>query len=166
MKDPLFAIECWNYFCQTNPESDVKFKIIGPIIDADYGRGVLEQVAKSKRIVYVPFVAHRELLEQLASSYLTLNSSTSEGQSAAMLESMAAGVPVLARDIPGNNFILDGTNGFKFSTRDDFSRQLQTLLRDEFLRNKIAENAYSHVEKYHSVENEKQLYLNVFNKYI
>ena len=58
---------------------------------------------KSKNVEYISFVAQEKLFDLLQSSFITINSSKSEGQSAAVLESMSFGVPVLARNIPGNS---------------------------------------------------------------
>ena len=104
VKDPLFGIECWNHF-KGLTESEIKLKIIGPIIDEEYGSRVLEAIKQSNQIEHVNYMEHDELLNEIASAYLTLNTSISEGQSAAVLESMSSGVPVLARDIPGRNLV-------------------------------------------------------------
>ena len=113
------------------------------------------------------------MMDILSSSFLTLNSSESEvsltlyhkaaiigfqGQSAAVLESMSYGVPVLAHDIPGNSFIVDEKTGLKFSSEDEFATKLATLLQSEKRRDEIGMNAYFYIKENHSTDNEGDFY--------
>lgn len=67
--------------------------------------------------------------------------SLTEGQSLAILEAMAAGVCVLASDIPANRELIDpGESGLLAGPGDtrDIARQLGMLLSDASLRNRLA----------------------------
>jgi len=65
-----------------------------------------------------------------------------EGQSNAILEAMAAGVPVIATDIAGNrDLVVDGTTGYLVPVGDrfEFTRRTHWLLDDEALRQRMGE---------------------------
>lgn len=55
----------------------------------------------------LPPVARDVLLDLMRGAVGVVNSSVSEGQSCALAEALGLGVPVLARDIPGNRTLLD-----------------------------------------------------------
>jgi len=63
-----------------------------------------------------------------------------EGQSNAIMEAMAAGVPVIATDIPGNrDVVVDGVTGYLVPVGDrfEFTRRTHWLLDDESLRRRL-----------------------------
>ena len=71
----------------------------------------------------VHFVGHRDDAAELIPSFdVLLSTSAYEGQSNTILEAMAAGVPVIATDIPGNrDLVVDGETGLLVSdSGDDF----------------------------------------------
>ena len=74
---------------------------------------------------------------------------------------MAAGVPVIAHNIPGNKFILHNETGLKFNTVDELSNCLKTVFVDESLRAKIGQKARSYIEENHSFHMEKDFYRTV-----
>jgi glycosyltransferase involved in cell wall biosynthesis len=72
----------------------------------------------------------RDLLPHLS---LTVLASGFEGQSNSIMESMAAGLPVVASDIPGNrDLVVEGETGYLFplGDRGEFSRCWQRVLGD------------------------------------
>jgi len=67
-----------------------------------------------------------------------------EGFSTALLEAMAAGLPVLTTDAPGcREFIREGADGLMVARGDDenMAKQMERLLVDQDLRNKLAEKS-------------------------
>jgi len=69
-------------------------------------------------------------------------SSSSEGRPSAVLEAMAAGVPVIASDIAGvRELIRDGTTGLLFPVGDDreLVTQMKRLIGDPVLRVRLSE---------------------------
>ena len=92
----------------------------------------------------VLFLGDRDdIPEVLASLDVTVLPSSSESLSNAILESMAAGVPVVATKVGGNaELIRDGQTGFLVPMEDEaFVRALQELLTDSGLRKTCGERA-------------------------
>lgn len=88
----------------------------------------------------------------LAASDIYVNSSRSEAMSFAILEAMAASLPVVATDAGGNPDLIDEDCGFLIPGGDAeaFSHALLTLLENEPLRRRMGAAARQKVEtKYH-----------------
>jgi glycosyltransferase involved in cell wall biosynthesis len=78
-----------------------------------------------------------------------------EGQSNAILEAMAAGVPVIATDIPGNrDLVVDGATGYLMPLGDrfEFTRRTHWLLEDEALRRRLGDSGRERVGREFTVE--------------
>jgi len=78
-----------------------------------------------------------------------------EGQSNAILEAMAAGVPVVATDIPGTReLIVSGESGFLVPVGDRaaFAKYTERLLNDAALSARLADAARRRVQNEFSVE--------------
>ena len=84
------------------------------------------------------------------------------------LEAMAAGTAVISTDAPGcKDVINDGINGLQARAGDidHFAYQLNRLLNDQHLREKLIKNALEFVEDY-KWENIAKNYENLFLKFI
>jgi glycosyltransferase involved in cell wall biosynthesis len=78
-----------------------------------------------------------------------------EGQSNAILEAMAAGVPVIATDIPGNrDLVVDGETGYLLPVGDrfEFARRTHWLLEDSALRKRLGEAGKQRILQHFTVE--------------
>jgi glycosyltransferase involved in cell wall biosynthesis len=108
-------------------------------------RPSLEALAKELGLgTRVLFLGDRhDITEVLASLDVTVLPSSSESLSNAILESMAAGVPVVAANVGGNpELIRDGQTGFLVAQEDEaFERALGQLLTDSDLRKACGERA-------------------------
>jgi glycosyltransferase involved in cell wall biosynthesis len=94
---------------------------------------------ESEQIRFLPWVSGRDLEELLSNAALFVLPSELEGLSLALLDAMAAGVPVLTSDIPENREVVEGA-GFTFRRGDltDLERMLDLLLHDPGLRRQSA----------------------------
>ena len=99
--------------------------VLGPALEAAYAEEVRSRIASLTkahpslhgRIVLHDGLAHADYLAALKEAALVLNASEHEGLSHGLMEAMAAGIPVLARNIPGNQLLLrDGENGRLFDS--------------------------------------------------
>ena len=94
---------------------------------------------ESGQIRFLPWVSGSNLEEIVSNAALFVLPSEIEGLSLALLDAMAAGVCVLASDIPENNEVVEGA-GFTFRSGDqaDLERMLDLLLRNPELRRQAA----------------------------
>lgn len=101
--------------------------VLGPPLEADYAAELRARIRSltaeypslEQRIVLHDGLPHADYLAALKTAALVLNASEHEGLSHGLMEAMAAGIPVLARDIPGNRqLIRHGETGRLFA---DFS---------------------------------------------
>lgn len=140
---------------------NVHLLIIGPAIDVEYAEAIFARIKKSKNVSYLPLLEQEELFRRVSRALCTINCSTSEGQSAAILESMALGVPVLARNIGGNQFIK--SLGTLYNCPETFCASFKENCSDAERWQKASENALNFVKEHHSSAVERDFYINTVN---
>lgn len=115
-------------------EGDMKLVLAGGSSHTDsYVEGL--RCHESERIRFLPWISGEDLETVLSNAALFVLPSELEGLSLALLDAMAAGVCVLASDIPENREVVDGA-GFTFRRGDvaDLTRMLEMLLHNPELR--------------------------------
>ncbi|XP_064793496.1 glycosyltransferase 1 domain-containing protein 1 [Oncorhynchus masou masou] len=157
VKDPLYLLEAFSEWHTENPL--VVLIIIGPKIDPVFTEEV-EAISKRSAGVYLAQErSQEELHAAMRRSAALVNSSVSEGMSAAILEAMDLEVPVVARDIPGNTAVVQHeVTGLLYSSPQEFVRVSQRLLVDGELRERVVANGKRYVEEHHSLDNEREAY--------
>jgi len=101
----------------------------------------LRQLA-GKRVQFIDWVSGDALQELLTNAALFVLPSDLEGLSLALLDAMAAGVCVLASDIPENRELVDGVGfTFKQGNQADLARMLQMLWSDPEMRRQAGDAA-------------------------
>jgi glycosyltransferase involved in cell wall biosynthesis len=78
-----------------------------------------------------------------------------EGQSNAIMEAMAAGIPVIATDIAGNrDLVVDGTTGYLVPVGDrfEFTRRTHWLLEDAALRERLGASGRDRIFREFTIE--------------
>jgi L-malate glycosyltransferase len=104
----------------------------------------------------VHFLGHRRDVPDLLNAMdIFILPSYSEGVSLALLEAMAAGLPVIASEVGGNpEVVTDGETGLIIPSRDAgaLAQALERLLTDPAWGKAMGENARSHVVANYSLE--------------
>uniref|UniRef100_A0A8C0TH33 Glycosyltransferase 1 domain containing 1 n=1 Tax=Canis lupus familiaris TaxID=9615 RepID=A0A8C0TH33_CANLF len=100
VKDPLYLVDAFSEWHQEEP--NVYMVIVGPEVDPVFTREVKAKVKRTPGVRLLREMPQEDLHAALKNCFAVLNSSVSEGMSAAILEAMDLEVPVLARNIPGN----------------------------------------------------------------
>ena len=95
---------------------------------------------ENPRYEWVGSLPHRDALELLGRSHLTLNTSHSEGGAAALSEALALGVPIVASDAAGNRGILgqDHPGLFAVGNANALAERLQAAYEDLSYREALA----------------------------
>lgn len=127
-----------------NKRKSTQFLIIGDGQD----RAKLERLIVEKRmqenVILMGYKPQAQMFTYLKSAHVVAIPSRHEGVAKAGLESMLAGVPVVAFDSGGiGDYLQDGYNGFLIPKYDldAFARSLLMILEDEQLRLQLAANA-------------------------
>ncbi|XP_073532240.1 glycosyltransferase 1 domain-containing protein 1 isoform X2 [Phyllobates terribilis] len=114
VKDPLYLVEAFSEWHEREPR--VCLAIIGPMVDPLFTNEVKAKLQNIDGVHLIEEIPQADLQALIKSSFAVVNSSLSEGMSAAILEAMDLEVPVLARDIPGNAAIMrHGDTGLLFT---------------------------------------------------
>ncbi|WLD95265.1 glycosyltransferase [Alkalihalobacillus sp. AL-G] len=120
----------------------IKFTIVGESLEEDILREVKtheEAYPWFRYISGIPLGAMHQMYEW---ADVVINTSITEGQPLALMEAMAFGVPVLARDNAGNRSLVDdGADGLMFCNPSEFTEQFVRLIDDEKLYKDISSHA-------------------------
>ncbi|XP_051277650.1 glycosyltransferase 1 domain-containing protein 1 isoform X2 [Dicentrarchus labrax] len=157
VKDPLYLVEVFSEWHCENPLNVLV--IIGPKIDPALTVEVGAVVQRTAGVFLAQERSQQELHAAVKRCFAVVNSSVSEGMSAAILEAMDLGVPVLARDIPGNAAVVQHEfTGLLYSSPQEFVHQSQRLVADHELRERVVRNGKLYVEEHHSLKQERETY--------
>ncbi|XP_044051680.1 glycosyltransferase 1 domain-containing protein 1 isoform X7 [Siniperca chuatsi] len=163
VKDPLYLLEVFSEWHCENPLNVLV--IIGPkvsthvLIDPVLTVEVEDVVKRTAGVFLAQEKSQQELHAAMKRCFAVVNSSVSEGMSAAILEAMDLEVPVLARDIPGNAAVVQHDfTGLLYSSPQEFVHQSQRLSSDHELRERVVKNGKLYVEVHHSLKQERETY--------
>lgn len=126
----------------------------GPILDATYARHFLDALTDRDWARYLGVVPNAAMASAMSDADVILNNSQAEGLSNALLEASALGIPILARDIPGNAAIVThGVNGLLYNDTS-FAACVRELAGSRQLREKLSK---PDVFRYNPVREASQL---------
>ncbi|XP_066546266.1 glycosyltransferase 1 domain-containing protein 1 [Amia ocellicauda] len=157
VKDPLYLVDAFSEWHIEDPS--VILIIIGPEIDPLFTGVVEANVKRAKGVFLASERRQQELHAAMRRSFALVNSSVSEGMSAAILEAMDLELPVVARDIPGNAEIVKHEDtGLLFSNPQEFVELSKRLLVNPALREKLVSNGRRYVKELHCKGRERLTY--------
>ncbi|XP_075754579.1 glycosyltransferase 1 domain-containing protein 1 isoform X6 [Pelodiscus sinensis] len=142
-------------------ESELMWKINLKQVDPLFTSEVNEKVNRAPGVHLLQEIPQNDLHAAVKRCFAVVNSSISEGMSAAILEAMDLDVPVLARNIPGNAAIIKHKDtGLLFTDPQEFVHLSKSLMNDPSLEREIVTQAKAYVKKHHSRECEREAYQN------
>ncbi|KAK3855110.1 hypothetical protein Pcinc_038464 [Petrolisthes cinctipes] len=166
VKDILYVAEAWSTW-RGGPEGRGTLLILGPPLDTRYANHVYSEAKRLRSVCVAPSLPPSECQAVIRSATVLVNSSRSESMPNAILEAMALGTPVLARDIPGNRYLVTHRhNGLLYSCPESFIEALTSLLQDPSLARSLARNATDRVLREHSLEQEREGLLTILQKVV
>jgi len=131
---------------------DVRFLIVGDGVLREELERRAERLGLTRRVLFTGF--RLDVPEILAASTIAVLPSLSEGMSNSLLESMAAGVPVVATRVGGNpEAVGDDEGGLLVPAGDDafLATAIGRLLRDRELRASLGRGGRQRVERLFSI---------------
>jgi glycosyltransferase involved in cell wall biosynthesis len=144
---------------------DLPIKIIGIDKSKKYSR-ILKLIPKCEYNEWIPYKKIGKIYKE---TKVLIISSRFEGLPTTLLEAMATGTPVLSTDVGGiSEIISSGKNGFLFSPTniDAGAAQLEKLLSDPKLRQKLALSAHSKIVKQFSWQQISLKYHKIYQKLV
>ncbi|XP_073864507.1 glycosyltransferase 1 domain-containing protein 1 isoform X24 [Macaca fascicularis] len=163
VKDPLYLVDAFSEWHQEEPS--VYLVIAGPEVDPVFTREVKAKVRRAAGVRLIGEMPQEDLHAVVKNCFAVVNSSVSEGMSAAILEAMDLEVPVLARNIPGNAAVVKHeVTGLLFSNPQEFVHLAKRLLSEPALEKEIVVNGREYVRTYHSWQVERDTYQQLIRK--
>lgn len=157
VKDPLYLVDAFAELHREEP--NIYMVIVGPEVDPVFTREVKAKVKRATGVRLIPEMPQGDLHAVVKKCFALVNSSVSEGMSAAILEAMDLEVPVLARNIPGNAAVVTHeVTGLLFSDPQEFVQLAKRLVSDPALQKELVANARRYVRTYHSWQVERDTY--------
>ena len=166
VKDAIWAADMIKFV-----RDDVHLLIIGDGPQYDRLRRFRDQVRIRDK---VHFLGHRDDVARIMPHLDALwSTSAYEGQSNAIMEAMAAGVPVVATDIPGTrDLVVPEETGFLVSIHDleskvrraAFARNTNTLLEDRELAHRMGQSARQRILREFNVEKMVQRHAELYQE--
>uniref|UniRef100_A0A8C3JBP1 Glycosyltransferase 1 domain containing 1 n=1 Tax=Calidris pygmaea TaxID=425635 RepID=A0A8C3JBP1_9CHAR len=128
-------------------------------VDPLFASEIKEKVKRTPGVHLLQEIPQDDLHAVMKRCFAVVNSSISEGMSAAILEAMDLDIPVLARNIPGNAAIIKHKEtGLLFSDPQEFVVLSKSLMNDPIMEREIVTRAKDYVKKHHSWESERKAY--------
>lgn len=112
-----------------------------------------EAALKTAKVAVSGWCDRRAALAQLATLDIYIQTSRWEGLPVAVIEAMAAGLPVVATNVVGNrDLVKHGENGYLAHTPDEFVAHLKTLICDAELRVQLGRQAQAFARERYSLD--------------
>jgi len=137
-------------------------------------RGKLEKVADvlgiRRKVVFTGFVNENKKIKLLKSSHVLVLPSTTEGFGIVLIESMAAGTPVIAADIPAlREVTANGRAGLLFTPRniEELAKKLNELLGNPSLQRELTFRGHQIVRNFtwdHIAQETERVLLDCVNR--
>ena len=122
-------------FDRVAEEKPVQLVFCGPELDADYSKAFFSELAQRPWAHYLGVIPPPAMASALGEVDVVVNNSQSEGLANALLEAATLGVPILARNNPGNAAVVNhDVNGLLYDDDRECVRCAGRLLDREFRR--------------------------------
>jgi glycosyltransferase involved in cell wall biosynthesis len=151
---------------------EVHSVIVGDVNEEHYGDRYYRSLVSTyadvmNRVQFTGEVTWERVGTYLAAADVFVFPSSFEGMPNAVMEAMAAALPVVASDIPAHRELLqEGTTGLLAPDVPALVRHLETLLADPDLRRRIGENARRYVATNLSVEASAEQYRRLYERMV
>ncbi len=154
--------------------ANIKFLILGQGPDEESLKKICKDLKVEGRVKWLGYIEHKEMPKYLKISDIFIRPSLSEGLGNSFLEAMTAGLPVIATRIGGiPDFLFDpevnkdkpSTGLFcKVRSPEDIARQVQRLLDNDILRERIIKNGQDLVARKYDWDIIARSMNDIFNK--
>lgn len=163
VKDVLHVLKALDEI--NNDFPNMNFTILGAKLDEAVYKQVLEKAEQRNWMNYVGVVPYEVMKGWYDQAQIVINTSKFEGQSLALMEAMAVGRPVIARNNEANrDLIIHQQTGWLYETMDEFKEAVHTIVNNKWLREKVIQQAKERIAEQYSTEKEINSYINLYNQ--
>ncbi|MEM5807303.1 MAG: glycosyltransferase family 4 protein [Candidatus Aenigmatarchaeota archaeon] len=158
-----YGIKAMKIISKKYSHSNIYYVIIGK--DTKKLLSLVRELNLENKIILVEEIKERnELISCYLTSDIYLSPSLVEGFSLTNLEAMAAGLPCVITDVPGNRDVVKNNSGLLVPPQspEKIAEAIINILSNENLRTQLKYNALKEVKKYDWIEIAKK-YLTVFS---
>jgi 1,2-diacylglycerol 3-alpha-glucosyltransferase len=100
-------------------------------------------------VTFTGYVSDRMISKLYSTADIFVSASDTETQGLVILEAMANGCPVIARNALGfKDFVENRKNGILFDTENELVKNIQLIKKDNKLRSKLIKNGYETVRRF------------------
>jgi glycosyltransferase involved in cell wall biosynthesis len=141
--------------------------LAGPAIDQTEADRILSAGSRLQCFNYLGEIAPAEVRALMCAADVFLNTSLHEGMPGAVLEAMAAGLPVIASAVAGNRaLVADNTNGLLFPVEDttELIKKSVLLAQDRTLRTRLGKAGKQLIAAHYSAEREMDNYHQLYSR--
>lgn len=146
---------------------ECRFAGAGETLDAMRDRAAGHRLGA--RVTFLGRVAPAQLAPVLADADIAVLPSASEGMSVGLLEAMAAGLPVVATDVPGTREVVaDGVTGrlVPVGRPDQLADALAEFAQDRAMRARCGEAGRRRVEEHFALEQNVNRHLDAYTRLV
>lgn len=142
---------------------NVKLVLIGDGPDRERLQALAEQLGIAPMIIFAGSRKWDNIGAYYRAGDVFVSASQSETQGITYLEALASGVPVVAKDDPCIQGIVEnGVNGYRIGCMDDLTEYVNKILSQKFLRENLSRGAQATAARY-SVDSYTQGVLTTYN---
>ena len=148
------------------PEN-IKFLQIGRGEELEKLKNLAKKEGVEKRVIFIDFLEHKEMVKYLQISDIFIRPSLSEGLGNSFLEAMIVGLPVIATPVGGiPDFLHDNQTGVFCQIRnpESIANKVKELVNDRDSRKIIIKQARELVKERYNWEKIAQDMKNIFNR--
>ena len=171
IKDVKTMIQAFSYAKERVP--DLRLYIMGPVDEDETYAHECFDLVKSLGVQDVIFTGRINVKDYLGRMDYTILTSISEGQPLTILESFAAGKPVIATDVGNCEALIHGEEGDEFGdagilthimNTQEIAEAMVKLAKNDTMRQQMGEVGLKRVREYYRVEYMRDKYKELYNR--
>ncbi|WP_158555901.1 glycosyltransferase [Peribacillus glennii] len=145
--------------------TDMDFTILGANLDGNVHAEIQKAAMSRNWMKYAGVVPYEVMKIWYETAQIVINTSQSEGQSIALMEAMAMGRPVIARNNEANRALIShGRTGWIYETMPEFAEAVHSIVNDRFMREMVVQQARDWIIEHCSPEEEAIAYHQLYRK--
>ena len=163
-KNIEFIIDVQQMLVKDYPKA--KLVLVGDGPDAEDIKALVRKYNIEKNVIFTGKVPYDETPKYYNMADIFITASHFETQGLTVIEAMAASLPAICIDDESfNNTVVNGLNGYIFKTKEECKKDIEAIIKDKKMKEKLARGARTSAEMHSSKYFAEQV-LDVYKKAI